>query len=241
MTESLQSRPPKRAARLGGFLYLVIIAAGFFSEGYVRGNLIVAGNAAATAHNILGSQLLYRLGGAAEFVTLSCDIAVALILYMLLRPVNRDLALLAAFFRLVFTAVYATLSLTHFAPLLLLSSAGAAFTPAQLQAMSVFALKLHNLGYNVSLVFFGFHCLLIGWLIARSGLLPRAIGGLLAIAGACYLVNSFAGVTVPGFASMLFPWILLPGFVAELCLALWLLIFGFSEARWRHLASRPAG
>jgi hypothetical protein len=240
VTEISLSKPPKLEARIGGLLYLIIIAAGFFSEGYVRGNLVVNGNAAATAHNILGSELLFRLGGAAEFVTLSCDIAVALILYVLLRPVNRDLALLAAFFRLVFTAVYATLSLTHFAPIYLLKGGGAlaVFTTEQLQAAAMFSFRLHDLGYNVSLVFFGIHCMLIGGLIAASGLLPRVIGGLLAIAGGCYVVNSFASFIVPGFASMLFPYILLPGFVAELCLAVWLLIFGLNEQRWRQVADR---
>ena len=237
MIRESETDAPLVQARVGGVFYLVIIAAGFFSEGYVRGSLIVSRNADATARNILHSELLYRLGGAAEFVTLSCDVAVALILYNLLRPVNRSLALLAAFFRLVFSAVYATLSLAHFAPLLLLKGAGTAFTVAQLQALTMLSFKLHALGYNFSLVFFGIHCALVGGLIAYSGIIPRLVGVLLMIAGACYLTNSFAILIVPAFADTLFPYILLPGFAAELSLAVCLLVLGLNASRWRHFAN----
>jgi hypothetical protein len=231
---------PAMQARIGGFLYLIIIAAGFFSEGYVRGSLIVSGNAAATAHNILASETLYRLGGAAEFLTLFCDIVLALILYTLLKPVNSSLALLAAFFRLVFSAVYATLSLLHFAPLMLLGGGGflAVFRPDQLQALAMLSLKLHSVGYNISLVFFGVHLVLIGGLIAASNFLPRIIGVLLAIAGLCYLINSFANFMAPAFADVLFPYILLPGLVAEAALALWLFVFGVNVEKWGASASK---
>jgi hypothetical protein len=227
---------PRLQARVGGFLYLVIMAAGFFAEGYVRGSLIVSGNAAATAHNILASEALYRLGGAAEFVTLFCDITVALILYNLLKPVNQSLALLAAFFRLVFTAVYATLSLAHFAPLILLARGGhlTAFTPDQLQTLAYLSLRLHTIGYNISLVFFGVHCVLIGYLVARSTFLPRLIGLLLLIAGGCYLTNSFANFISPTFAGSLFPYIMLPGLIAEGSLALWLFVAGVNVLKWQR-------
>ena len=238
MTDRTTKTSPKLQARIGGFLYLIIIAAGMFSEGYVRGTLIVSGDAAATAHNILASENLYRLGGAAEFLTLFCDITVALILYNLLKPVNQSLALLAAFFRLVFSSVYATLSLAHFAPLVLLGGGGflAAFTAQQLQALAMLSLKLHSLGYNISLVFFGVHCVLIGILISGSNFLPRIIGVMLAIAGVCYLANSFANFISPPFAASLFPYILLPGFVAELSLALWLFVVGLNVSKWESLA-----
>jgi hypothetical protein len=228
--------PPKLEARIGGVLYVIIIAAGFFSEAYVRGNLVVSGNAAATAQNILHQELLYRLGGAVEFVTLSCDVALALILYDLLRPANRSLALLAAFFRLVFVAVYATLSLAHFAPLFLLKGLSG-FTTEQLQALTMLSFRLHGLGYNFSLVFFGIHCALVGALIVYSGIISRLIGGLLMIAGACYLTNSFANFIAPAFADTLFPYILLPGFAAELSLALFLLVMGVNASRWQYFAN----
>ncbi len=226
---------PKAQARTAGFLYLIIVAAGLFSEGFVRSSVIVSDDAAGTAHKILSSEFLYRLGGAAEFVTISCDIAVAILLYNLLRPVNRTLALIAAFFRLICCAVYAPLSLMHFMPLVFLHGGPSlsAFSETQLQALTMLSLKAHNLGYLISLVFFGIHCLLIGGLIAWSRFLPRALGVLLAIAGACYVFNSFANFIVPPFGALLFPYILLPGFVAELCLALWLAIIGLNARSWQ--------
>lgn len=231
---------PQLQARIGGFLYLIIMFAGFFAEGYVRGSLIASGDPATTAHNILASEQLYRLGGAVEFVTLFCDVVVALVLYNLLKPVNRSLALLAAFFRLVFTSIYAVLSLTHFAPLILLGGASYlnAFSTNQLQALAYFSLSLHSIGYNISLVFFGIHCVLVGGLIAASSFLPRTIGALLAIAGACYLVNSLTNFISPALAPMLFPYIMLPGLAAEGSLALWLFVIGVKVSRWQVQASQ---
>jgi hypothetical protein len=111
------------------------------------------------------------------------------------------------------------------------------FSADQLQALSYFALKLHALGYNVSLVFFGVHCVLIGGLIAGSNFLPRLIGLMLVIAGGCYLTNSFANFIAPAFAAQLFPYILLPGLVAEGSLALWLFVVGLNAKKWAERAS----
>lgn len=196
---------------------------------------MLSGDAARTAHNILASELLYRLGGVAEFVTISCDIAVAALFYNILRPVNRTVALVAAFFRLIFCAVYAPLSLMHFMPLVFLHGGSflSSFSEAQLRALTMLSFKAHNLGYQVSLVFFGIHCLLVGGLIAWSRFLPRVLGLLLAIAGACYVFNSGANFIVPSFGALLFPYILLPGFVAELTLALWLTGVGLNAPRWQ--------
>jgi hypothetical protein len=226
---------PQLQAKAAGFLYLIIMFVGFFAEGYVRGSLIVSGDPATTAHNILASAQLYRLGGAVEFVTLFCDVVVALVLYNLLKPVNRSLSLLAAFFRLVFTSIYAALSLTHFSPLIILGGAHYlnAFSANQLQALAYFSLSLHAVGYNISLVFFGIHCVIIGGLIVASTFLPRTIGVLLSIAGTCYLINSFSNFISPTFAALLFPYIMLPGLLAEGSLALWLFVVGVNVSRWR--------
>jgi hypothetical protein len=198
--------------------------------------MVVSGDAVRTAHNILASEQLYRLGGVAEFVTFSCDMAVAILLYNLLKPVNRTLALTALFFRLVFCAVYAPLSLLHFMPLVFLHAGSSlpAFSEAQWQTLTMLSFKAHNLGYLISLVFFGIHCLLIGGLIAWSRFLPRLLGIALAVAGACYLFDSFANLIVPPIGALLFPYILLPGFVAELGLALWLTVVGVNARRWQE-------
>jgi hypothetical protein len=236
----MQDISPRLQARIGGLCYLAIIVLGYFAEAYVRGKFIVSGNPAATAHNVLASESLYRAGGAAEVLTMFFDITVALILYNLLKPVNRPLALLAAFFRLAFAAVLAVVALTHFAPLLLLKGGNymSVLSTEQLQALSLFSLRLHTVGFNISLTFFGVHCMLVGGLIAASNFLPRLIGGLLVIAGLCYLIDAFTFLVSPPLAARLGDYILLPGFVAEVALALWLSIIGLNVPRWEALAVR---
>ena len=233
---------PLFKARIAGVLYLVIIVAAAFAEIFVRGRLVVSGDAAATATNILAHEQLYRLGGAADLIAFACDAAVALIFYELLKPVSGSLSLLAAFFRLMHVAIVAVNSVNHFAPLVLLGSAHflTAFKTDQLQALALVSLRLHAQGYNIGLVFFGFHCLLIGYLICRSSFLPRILGALMAVAGACYLTNSFANFFSPAFAAHLYPYILLPGGVGELSLCLWLLVTGVNVQRWKEQASAAA-
>jgi hypothetical protein len=162
-----------------------------------------------------------------------------LIFYVLLRPVNRNLALLAVLFNLVQTAVLVANKLNLMAALFLLGSADylKAFEPHQLHALSYLSLKLHDYGFGVGLIFFGCECLVVGYLIFRSGYLPKTIGVLMQIAGLCYLTNSFALLLAPPFANMLFPAILVPAFIGELSLCLWLLVKGVNISKWEALAS----
>ncbi len=220
----------KVCARAGGFAYLYIIAAGIFAQAFVRSKLAVPGDAAATAENILASEFLFRAGFASELLLLVADVIVAFVLYVLLKPIDRNLALLAAMFRLAMTAISAANSFNHYYVLLFLNEAEylTVFGVEQLQAFALHSLRAHALGYHVSLVFFGFHCLLIGWLIFKSIYIPRLIGLLLIVASACYLTNSFATILFPDFARMLSSLILLPALIAELSLALWLIVKGAS-------------
>lgn len=219
-------------ARLAGLLYVLIIVAAPFAELIVPGQLIVSGDAAATAANILQSEQLFRLGGAASLVTVFCDVALAALLYVLLRPVSRTLALMAAFFRLVAIAIVAVNAITYFAPLSILKG-----DLADASALALLAWKLHQVGYNVALLVFGGHCLLLGVLVARATFLPRIIGWALVLAGACYLLNGFALFIAPNFADLLVPYVLLPPLVGEVGLALWLLIAGVNIAKWREQAA----
>jgi hypothetical protein len=231
--------PLQAKARVAGLAYLIIFIAAPFAEMVVRAGAIVRGDAAATAANILAQESLWRLAFAAELVNAACDAIVAVLLYELLKPAGRTLSLLAATFRLILVAIAAVKTLLHLAPLHLLSGADymSGFTSEQLQALSYLALRLHGEAYDVALFFFGVHCLLIGWLIARATFLPRIIGWLLAIAGLCYLVNTIAGALAPEFSRTLFPWILLPALPAEGGLTLWLLIMGVNPAKWREQAA----
>ena len=107
---------PQLYARIGGLLYLFIIVAGGFAEGFVRSRLIVRGDAAVTANHVLAFQSLWRTAFAGELTLYVCAVSLVLILYVLLRPVNGAIALLAVFFNLVSVSIEAINSLAHFAP-----------------------------------------------------------------------------------------------------------------------------
>lgn len=239
MTQPSTELSPQRYARVGGALYLFIIVAALFGEAFVRGRLIVWGDAAATAANILGAETLFRLGLAGEMLTCVCDVALSVILYVLLKPAGRVLALLAAAFRLTFVAIYGVAKLFEVAALVALGSAGdlAAFDPQQLHALAYLSLRVHSYGYGVSLLFFGVCCVLFGCLIHRSGYIPRVIGVLLVVGGAGYVIFSLTQILSPALAArVLFPWIILPAFVAELALCLWLLVKGVDAKKWAESA-----
>ncbi|HEX3526634.1 MAG TPA: DUF4386 domain-containing protein [Thermoanaerobaculia bacterium] len=225
---------PQVYARVGGILYLIIIAAGLFGEAFVRNKLIVSGDAAATAHNIMASQPLWRLGLAGDLIMHMCDVPLTMIFFVLLRPVQKNLALLAAFFTLVQTAILCVNKLSLLIPLFLLGGADylKAFDPQQLQVLAYLSVKMHGYGFGVGLIFFGCACLVLGHLIFRSGYLPKALGILMQIAGVCYLINSFALLVAPALTDILFPAIMAPAFVGELSLCLWLLVKGVNVPKW---------
>lgn len=223
---------PQACARLGGALYLLIIAAGVMGELLIRERLVVPGDATATLDNIRSFEFLWRLGIAANLLHLSCSVVLGLIFYVLLRPVSRDLALLAVLFNLVAVSLEAASKLFLLPSLFVLGNASYlnAFTPEQLHALAYLSNRLHTYGFNISLIFFGFECLLLGYLISRSPFLPRVLGILMQIAGVCYLANSFALVLAPTLVNIA---VLVPAFIAELSLALWLLVRGIDVQKWQ--------
>jgi Domain of unknown function (DUF4386) len=235
MTEHISTASPRLQARIAGLMYLIIIVGGGF--GYYSGSaLIVSRDPAATASNILVSEQLWRLGFAALLVMLICDVAVAVIFYVLFKPVNRILALLGCAFRLVMVAILGFNMLARFAPLILLRdvASSASFETDQMQALAFLSLKLFEYGFSVALVFFGVDCLVIGWLIFWSPFLPRILGVLLASAGLCYLTNSFVDFVFPALA--LPSNFLLPSYVVELALSLWLIVMGVNVEKWKEQA-----
>ena len=236
MTTRAAETSPRVRARIAGVLYLISGQAFSFTEFSVRGKLVVNSDAAATAHNILANETRYRLGFAAELLPLY--LVVTFILYDLLKPVNKSLSQLAFVFSIVGCTISAFNCLLHLAPLVVLRglNSSTAFTADQLPALALMFLKLSGEGLNICMVFFGFYCFLIGYLIFRSTFLPRIIGALLIIAGLCYLTNSFATFIAPAFAAHLYPYILIPG-IAELLLAFWLLLIGVNAQRWTQQAS----
>ena len=231
--------PVRTLARIGGALYVFIIVAGIFGELFVRNGLIVSGDATATAANIAAHEGLWRLGIAGDLAMHIADLPLLLIIYLLVRPVSASLALLVVLFDAVQTAALVATKLQLMLPLFLGSGASylGAFDPAQLHALAYVALRMDSHGFGFGLIDFGCGCLVLGYLIRHSGYLPKLIGIGMQIAGACYLVNSFALILAPKLASAMVPAILLPPFLAETSFALWLLIRGVDEARWNALAN----
>jgi hypothetical protein len=234
MTYRKVESSPQFYARIGGVLYLILILVGMFAEIFVRDKLIVAGDAAATANNILSSQLLWRMGIVADLIMHVCDIPIMLIIYLLLRPVNKTLALLALLFNLIQTAVLVTNKLNLVSALLQLLSMDylKGDDANHLHAQMYLSLKMHEIGFGVGLIFFGFTCLVNGYLIFRSGYMPKAIGFLIEIAGLCYLTNSFAMLLSAKVAHIIFPAILAPAFIGEFSFCLWLIARGVDLPKW---------
>jgi hypothetical protein len=224
---------PHPRARITGAVYLVYFLTAAFAEFFMRG-LVVSGNAAATANNILAHQPLFRLGLATGLIATACYIAVTALFYDLFKPVNRSLSLLAAFFSLVGCAILAFGSLFQLAPLVILGGNQylSAFKVEQLRALALMFFELNTQAGNICVVFFGVYCLLIGYLIFRSAFLPRILGAPMAIAGLGWLT-----FLSPPLADYLSPYILVLGFLAELSLMLWLLVMGVNVQRWKEQAN----
>jgi uncharacterized protein DUF4386 len=235
--------PPQALARIGGLLYLITIVVGIFNEAFVKGSIVVWGDAAATAANLRSMESLWRLGIAGQMLMVICTVALTLILYVLLRPVSRDLALLATFFSLIATAADTAHSLQLVEALLPLGNAGylKAFAPEQLNAMASLSLRSHDIGYGIGLLLFGPFFLVSGYLIFRSTYFPRAIGILYQIGGVAYMVNGFVLILAPRFAARMFTVIVLPCFVGETSFCLWLLIRGVNASKWQAVVERTHG
>jgi hypothetical protein len=234
---------PQEYARIGGALYLAIIVLGAFAEGFVANKLIVTGDAAATAANILGSPQLWRLSVAGDLIVVLCAVPLLWIEYLLLRPVSKQLVLLAVLFNLVSLAVEAISKLFLLIVVPTLGSADylKAFDPHQLQILANLALSSHDIAFNIALIFFGFTCLVNGYLIFRSGYLPKFVGILMQIAGLSYLTACFAALFAPAFADRITPAILLPPLIGESSFCLWLLLKGVNIAKWKERVSTAEG
>ena len=230
--EPIGEASPRLKARIAGVFYLLeMLTAGFAL--FVLRRLGVSGDAAATATNILAHQSLFQLGFAANLLGFACYIAVTGLFYDLFKPVNKSLSLLAAFFSLVGCTVGAVSCLFELAPLAVLGGAQYlnVFKVEQLQALALTFLKLYGQCFDISFVFFGFYCLLIGYLIFRSGFLPRILGAGMAIAGLGWLT-----FLSPALAHDLSPYILAAG-IGEVSLTLWLLGADVNAARWEERGS----
>lgn len=222
----------ERLARVSGVLYLILALLGMFAP-IVLESLVVSGDAAATAGNVVDSLWLFRGNLVAWFAIVVVDVGLAITLYLLLEPVSRALSLIAAAFRLVYAAILGALLLNLYDAFLLLTSAerGAGFEERQRQIMALSAIDTFNAGFLLALVFFGVHLVTLGFLLSRSLSMPRVLGILLAFGGFGYILHGLANVLVDGGGLLASAVILAPATAGELGLAVWLLVKGVKMRR----------
>jgi hypothetical protein len=223
---------PALKARMAGVVYLLSGFAYVFADNVVRGRLVVVGDAAATAHNILAHETLYRAGFATDLISPICFVLVTLLFYELFKPVNRSLSMLAAFFSLAGCVIQAISALFYLAPLVILDGTNPSLSNLeQMQTLALLSLKLRGAITGIYMIFFGSYNLLIGYLIFRSKFLPRILGVFMMLAGLIYQIFLW-----PPLAHRLSHYILAFGALGELSLVFWLLIFGVNAQRWKEQA-----
>ena len=220
-------------ARIAGFCYLIVIATGLFSEVFVRQALRVSNDALTTAHNIQTNEMLFRWGFVADLINFVVGIPTILIIYHFFKKSNKIILQIALALVIIQTAIIAVNLLNQITPLLLLSNDTYlnTFQPNQLATLSLLSLNIQSQGYGIGLVFFGCYCIIIGFVIYRTNAIPRIIGVLYAIAGLCYLINSFTMFLSKGFANPMFVYLAIPIFIGELSVCLWLLIKGIDTTK----------
>jgi hypothetical protein len=227
-------RSPQLYARTYGLLYSFVIVLGGFAEGFVSGRLVVGGDAAATARNVLAAPGLWQLGVAANLIVPVLAVVMLWIEYLLLRPVDRSLVLLGVLFNLVSLAVESVSKVAMFLVLPFLQSTETAgtFSRTQIEALAKLVFDAHDVTFNISLIFFAGALLVNGYLIFRSGYLPRFLGVLVQLAGAGYLVACTATLFAPALSNAIEPGILIVPLIGETSYCLWLLIKGVDVKKW---------
>ena len=231
----------QKTARMAGFFYLLYIVTTVVEDVFGRSKLIVFGDAAATAQNIMASDWQFRIGITGDLVSAVFFLLAAWALYVLLRPVNRDLALLFVLLNLGGSAVYSINLLNQFAAVLLLSGADylKVFQAVQLQALAMFFLNLHHNGYWIAQIFFGAWLFPLGYLVFKSGFLPRILGIVMMIHFVGWLMTFLQFFLFPNFAGITYVTYPL-GFISEFGLTLWLLIKGVNVEQWNKRALESA-
>lgn len=218
----------KRTARFAGILTLAIAVVGPIGI-LVPTSLVVPGDAAATVDNVIASESTFRIGVAAQGVLILLEIALTIMLYVLLRPANKTLSIIAASARLAMATVQGVNVFNHLAALLLLNGGESltAFATDQLQALVLFFLNLHTQAELVWGLFFGLHLLVLGYLVFKADYFPGFLGIVLIVASLCYLPTGFGKILLPRFAAV-YVWI---GYfsIIELAFPIWLLIKGAKD------------
>ena len=245
MMERIAETSPRLKARIIGVLYLLTILTGVFAAGFVSRRLVVDGDAAATATNILAHRGLFQLAFTVYLIEMACQIATAALFYVLLRPVSKSVALSAAFLELTGCVIKTFARVFFIVPLFVLGGANSSapdgvsvlsgFSTQQLQALALLLLKVNDQGAAMALAFFGFSTVLNGYLIFRSTFLPRFLGVLGMISGLGWLTFLYPPL---GYRAFLFAALI--ALLSSAVTIFWLLVFGVNEQRWKEKASAAA-
>ena len=232
---------PRTLARLTGLFFLLTILGGIVAQAFISQRLIDFSDAAATANNILSNKGLFTLGFTIYLIEMACQVTTATLLYQLLKPVNRTVALLAVLLELTGIGIKTVARVFYIAPLFVLgaspsgpeaaSSVLSGFTTEQLQSIALVLLKVNDSGAAVALAFFGFSTPLFGYLIFRSKFLPRWLGLLVMVAGLGWLTFLY-----PPLGYRVFMIIAPLGLLSALVKIFWLLIRGVDERKWKEQA-----
>jgi len=235
MTSKEETNSIQKTARITGFLYMLLIPLGVFGMLYVPNTLFVPGDISATVNNIMANQTLYSLSIVSALVTQVVQIFVVLFLYKVLKPVNKNHAVLMVVFILVAVPIAMLNENNQFAVLLLLNGAEffgvdflTFFTADQMEALVALFLGLRHTGILIAQIFWGLWLFPMGYLVFKSGFLPKVIGALLIVAGFGYLIDSFILFFIPDFGITFAQFT----FLGELLITFWLLIKGVNVEEW---------
>jgi hypothetical protein len=214
---------------------LIITVAATIAHFYMPSNIIVPGDAEATVNNIMNNGLLFRIGGVgSELIVLLSEVILSVVLYVLLRPINKTLSLLAAVSRLAMTTIHGLNLINYFFVILLLGGAGysAVFDADQLNALVMLFLDAHSYGFTIGIAFLTLHVFILGYLIYKSGYFPKILGVLFLVAAFGYLIDSFALLLSSSY-TMTPVYLAIPIAISEIAFPLWLLIKGVNVEGWK--------
>jgi hypothetical protein len=227
------ARSPRSIARMAGVFYLLTALTSVIGESFIPGKLVISGDATATANNMLAHPILFQFGFASLLISVVFSVALTALFYQLFKPVNKNISLTAALIHIVGLAVLAVSGLLLYAPVVVLKGGKylGEFSIEQQKGLAYMFLQLNIQAWNVFIAFFGFYCVLIGYLIFRSVFLPRIIGALMIFTGLGYLT-----FLLPALSDYLSPYNLAPAAFGELSLMIWLLAKGVNNEKWNQQA-----